>query len=88
MEMIIKYRTRDRRDLNIERVEVSRETAKMVFFDSGRREAKQSDWFRYFNTWEEAHNHVLALARQRVRTAQAVLEAAEGALYSVENTRE
>lgn len=64
--MIIKWRV----GRNIVQVECTRETEKCVFTEDSRgnerRELKSSTWFRLFDTWEEAHAHLLEKVKKDV----------------------
>lgn len=75
---MIKYRTNYSKD-KIEKVEIVRETPKMVVVVSHvggeRREAKQSDWACYFDTWAEARDYLLDAARKRVAPAADLFKA-------------
>lgn len=82
--MIIKYMVKTWLN-SIERVEILRETEKSVFFprttfenkDIGeRRESKSSGYGKYYDTWNEAHGHLLDNAKVKEGAAENNLETA------------
>jgi acyl-homoserine lactone acylase PvdQ len=79
--MPTKYRTaRKFPKAEIEAVEVVRETEKFVVLRNSRgeyREAKDSEYTIYHNTWEEAHCWLVDRARNKLSAAQSNLEYAE-----------
>lgn len=80
--MITKYKVCCFGD-KVEKVEVIRETKHSVFLknrwrQNGEvREAKNSSFARYFDSWKEAHTHLLARAESRVGYLQRDLLVAE-----------
>ena len=50
----------------IDKVEVEKETEKMVVLQSGRKEAKKSDWHNYFDTWGEALEFLRLQANNKI----------------------
>lgn len=79
--MPIKYRTGGWRS-KIEAIEIRKETEKCVFYVSaggGRehREAKVSDYYRWHDTWEEAHTYLVSRARREIAATRISLQKAE-----------
>ena len=93
--MITKFKTQNKLyGILIEKVEVLRETARSVFVERGgrsqrceRREAKESEYNSYFDTWEEAHKHIQATARIKIENARRVLEKALATYERIENMK-
>jgi len=51
----------------IKKIEIERETDHFVFLKDGRREAKVANYVSYFNTFEEAKEHIINKAKGKVR---------------------
>ena len=70
----------------IEAFEVLRTTAKQVVLPSPRRkggeerEAKETDWYSWHETWEAAHGRIVADAQKKVDGLRLQLERAKGEL--------
>ncbi|MDY0227245.1 MAG: hypothetical protein RBR38_10490 [Desulfomicrobium apsheronum] len=65
-----KYRTNGRA---IAIVEAERETEQCVWVD-GRRQAKKSDYYNFFDTWDDAHNFLKSCAQKEVLKARRQLD--------------
>ena len=76
----------------IEQVEVERETEKMVVipFPNGgsRKELKVSDYYSYWDTWDEAKNHLIEKAEHEVNKRQGALFAAKNNLERINQLRQ
>lgn len=77
---MIKYRTRFDK---IEALEVERETEKQVFLPAKHgnraiRENKVSDWSNWHDSWDLAHNFLVAKAERDVELLRMRLEQAKG----------
>lgn len=68
--MVKKYRTNGRA---IAVVEVSKETEQSVWVD-GRRNAKRSEYYNFFDTWDEAHENLKDRAQRKVVSARRSLD--------------
>jgi hypothetical protein len=75
----------------IEICTIVRETDKCVWIKEGdsreRRELKKSRSGVFFNTWREAHEHVVANAVDKIRSCQESLLEAEEDLVRIENLK-
>ncbi len=86
--MILKWKTND---VEITRVAVDRETKHYVFFNGLRfrdKQAKRSDFECFFDTWQEAHDHLIKRAEARLRAAESALSGAQRYLRTLENMEE
>ena len=79
----------------IDAVEVIRETAKYVVVpgtswhkNTERREQKESNRSRWFDTWGEAHEWLMKIAENKVERARSSLESAQSKLLQVKGMRE
>ena len=79
---MIKYRTGQYSGGLITQVEVERETIHFVYFNGGK-SAKRSDYTNYFDTWEEAKNHLLKEAELQVESYRSSLARANEYLSKV-----
>jgi len=72
-----KYRTWNRLG-EIEEIEIIRETEKSVVISAGpygeRREMKQSDHMRYFDSWQEAQAFLIDREKDAIAKAKADME--------------
>lgn len=88
---MIKYRTsKFYFERNIEEIEISRETDKSVWIKTKfgeQREAKKTNYYRYFDTWEEAHQHLLSEAEKDIMNAERRLENAKHKLMSIKEMK-
>jgi hypothetical protein len=70
-------------DSGISPVEVIGETEKFVTLMNNRREAKESTYYSYHNTWKEAHDKMLADAAGKLRAVEKQLERARTKLTEI-----
>jgi len=73
--MIKKYRTGSY-GRAIEEVEVERETEKSVWM-KGQRSEKMTNYSCYFNTWQEAHDHILKKSLNEMSIAKSRYDSAK-----------
>lgn len=66
--------------------EVDKATEHKVFF-KGISEFKHANGHTWFPTWEEAHNHLIGWAEQKVQQARRSLELAHGVLGNVKGMK-
>jgi len=89
--MTIKYRT-SLYGTPIEKVEIARETAKFIVRLGKRgeeyRDAKESQYTCYFDTYAEAKSYLVQHNQDLVKSAQSVLNAALAGLQQAENLQE
>ncbi len=82
---MIKYKT-GRWKNEIEEVKIIKETAKQVTYAYNdwngspceRREAKESNYHQYHDSWEDAHEHLLNKAHSRIESLRSQLQRAQG----------
>jgi hypothetical protein len=67
----------------IETIEVERKTEKSVWINESR-SARTSDWEQYFDTFEEAKNHLIKQAEEKIESAKNNLAIAESFLKDVQ----
>jgi len=87
---MIKYRTEEwsrRPEPKIIKVECERETD-MCIWENGRKHLKRSAYYNYFDTWKEAYDHILKLAKDRVVSARLQLDSAKGLLGNIKGLKE
>jgi len=82
---VIKYLTKFNR---VEKVEVAGETDHFVKLLNGRKEAKQSDWCSYFDSFDDAKNYLIDKAQKRVDSLRRSLESANGELGQIKGIKE
>lgn len=73
---------------NISTVEVTKETEKMIVLASGNRCAKTTEWRSFYDTWGEAHKHLLEKAQMMVDARRRSLEQAKGKLGQIKGMKE
>ena len=61
----------------IRKVEIKRESEHSVWLKGGRREKKRTNYQNYFDTWEEAMDHIIGAAFKKVCHYQYLLQKAE-----------
>lgn len=81
---MIKYRTYLQR---IETVEIARETEKQVVLMGGRRSNKIGDYEGYFDTWDQAKQHLLDKTECEVQERKASLEYAKDKLGNIKGMK-
>lgn len=69
--------------VKISEVEVAGETDKFVRLSCGRREAKRSEFRCYFDTREDAKEHLIGIASRKVKVAKSNLETATSTLSEI-----
>ena len=72
---------------DIDILDVERETANSVWI-KGRRNAKQSEYARYYDSWGEAHEALLQHGQRIVESLLDRLRREEGALGTVKGLKE
>ena len=82
--MIKKFKARPGFFDTIEEVTVERETESSVWIN-GRRSAKRSSYDNYFDTWREAHECILLIAKKKLRSAKMRVSAAEDRLAKIDS---
>ncbi len=85
--MKVKYVTEHDWGVSIKQTEIDKETEKSVWID-GRRNAKRSDWYNYFDTWGEARDFLMGKAEEKLRTARLMLQNAQGYMGNVKGLKE
>lgn len=84
---MIKYRTTNEKWENkIEKIEIERETEKMVFYE-GRKELKRSDYQSWFDTFDEAKQSLVEKAEGRVENCIYSLAAEKEKLSEVKELK-
>ena len=84
-DMKVKYKT-TKWDVEIQPVEIERETIASVWI-KGSRSSKHSEYARFWDTWEEAHTHLLNKAKRQVESLRLQLERAKGELGNIKGMR-
>lgn len=76
---------------DIDKVSVIRSTEKSVWiqnFDRGRRQARHSEYRAYFDTWKEAHEHLINKASREIDSATRKLERANNSMDKIMQLKE
>lgn len=73
-------------EARIERVEIERETEKSVWI-CGNRNAKRSEWYNYYDTWEDAHKALLNQQKACVDSLRLRLERSKGVLGNIKGMK-
>jgi len=87
---MIKYKTEEWRgepSARILKIEFERETDKCVWIGNNRH-LKITENERYFDTWEEAHEYILDLAKDKVNNVKVQLDRAKGLLGNIKGMKE
>jgi hypothetical protein len=71
----------------IDPVEIERETEARVFLVGGRRRDKRATQEGYFDTWEAAHQFLMAYFEEKLTLARRQLERAQGAYGNVKGMK-
>lgn len=66
---------------------ITRETDKSVWDDHGNRELKVTSFHEYFDTWEEAHERLLDIAKGKRDSARYQLNQAEGLVGNIKGMK-
>jgi len=82
---MIKYYTYSKYSSTIDKVDVHGETPSFVILKNGRKEKKDG---YYFDTWEEAHAHLLATAEGELTSARRHLATAQGRHGNIKGMKE
>lgn len=83
---MIKYLLRGYYSKKIELVECERESDQSVW-SKGRRSAKQSDGYQYFDTFEEAKNAWIQFTQEQVEAARRQLQDAHAQLGNAKGAK-
>ncbi len=83
---MIKYKIEDFWT-RIEKVEIIKETAKMLLRSDGGREYKSCSYYRYFDTWDEAHKELLERCEGKVNSLRLQLNQVKGELGNVKGMK-
>lgn len=84
--MITKYRVGWMNDKTIKKVDVVRETEKMVWLPHptrSRGEAKHSQYCHYFDTWQEAKDFLIEKFTRKIKSSKSELAFNEKALAEI-----
>ena len=84
---MIKYRTGGWGKKLIVNVEIERETESSVLI-KGRRNAKRTEYYNYFDTWAAAKKFLLTVAEEKVARIRLNLERANDELRIIEGLKE
>lgn len=84
---MIKYATNKWNRTEIKAVTIDRETEASVWIN-GRRSAKDSEYGKYHDTWDAAHEHLLEKAEVKVRSLRRQLEVANSELGNVKGLKQ
>jgi hypothetical protein len=87
---MIKYKTK-KYDVEIAPVEISKETECFVWVKGNQkdfREAKNSAWSAFHDTWQAAKDYLVARESQKVDALRLQLERAKGELGNAKGLRE
>jgi hypothetical protein len=71
----------------IRKIEIERETGSSVWIN-GRRNSKQSNHHSYFNTFDEAKQHLLKKAQRKIESARFLLQRARDHYGNVKGLKE
>ena len=69
----------------VEEVKVIKETECFLILENGRRESKESIYFTYFNTFEEAKIHIVQKKYRSLEKCKSDLKSAEEELAKAQN---
>ena len=87
---MIKYRTKEWRgvpDAKILKIECSKETEKSVWINNGRH-LKITDNEIYHDTWKDAYNHILTLAKANTQNKMFALDRAKDLFGNIKGLKE
>ena len=86
---MIKYRTSgwSEPEAKIKTVRISRETDKSIWIN-GDRFAKISEWYQFWDTWQEAHNYIVERSEELVRSGRLILDRRKGLLGNIKGMKE
>ena len=63
--------------LKIEKIRIKKETAKYITLLTEQRIRKEGTLYHYFDTWDEAHSHMIIIAERNLYARKKFLEEAE-----------
>lgn len=69
-------------------IEIVGTTEKMIILPNGRKRGKVGNYGRYFETWQEAKEFLVARTKRSLQTAENYLRAAQKQLEEVEQLTE
>jgi len=72
----------------IEEIEILGETEHFVKLTNGRKDAKRSGAYNYFDTFQEAKDFLIDVAENKVRSLRLALERANGELGQIKGLKE
>ena len=72
----------------IEEIEILGQTDFFVKLPNGRKDAKRSSGFNYFDTFQEAKDFLIGVAENKVRSLRLQLERANGELGQIKGIKE
>lgn len=72
--------------MRIEVTEIERETESSVWIN-GRRSAKHGAYENFFNTWDDAHSHLMKRAQSNVDQQRRILERLNGVLGNIKGMK-
>jgi len=87
---MIKYKTDEWRGepgARILKIECERETDKCIWIGKNRH-LKITESERYFDTWQEAHEYILEMAKDKVNHVKVQLDKAKGLLGNIKGMKE
>jgi hypothetical protein len=84
---MIKYRC-FARGCNIEKVDVVSQTERFVKLSNGRKDAKRSSGYNYFDSFDEAKEFLIEIAENKVRSLRLQLDRANGELGQIKGIKE
>ncbi len=84
---MIKYRCFTRGN-NVEKVEIVSQTEHFVKLSNGRKDAKRSSGYNYFDSFNEAKEFLIESAENKVRSLRLQLERANGELGQIKGIKE
>lgn len=71
----------------IKAVKIDRETEKCIWVN-GHRVAKISEWECFFDTWQDAHSHILGRTQELVESARFRFDKYKGLLVDIKEMKE
>lgn len=90
---MIKFKTKQYGTLSIEKIDVERETEHCVFIIAGSakiecRRTKKGEYENYFDSWEDAHDHILSIAGRRLDNVRRTLGHAQDMYGNVKGMKQ
>lgn len=84
---MVKYKVDHYWEPRIEKVEVEKESGSSVWI-RGRREAKETQYHAFFNTFQEAKDHLIDVFSKKAQEARLRLDLANGYLGNAKGLKE